>query len=54
LIYNVTSPANPGDYRPVLIWLVKVKPMPALTYQITLVQYFLHGKNIKITRDVCS
>jgi hypothetical protein len=27
--YNVTSPANPGDYRLVLIWLVKVKPLPA-------------------------
>jgi hypothetical protein len=34
----VTSPANPGDYRLVLIWLVKVKPLPALTIRITLVQ----------------
>ena len=26
---HVTSPANPGDYRLVLIWLVEVKPLPA-------------------------
>jgi hypothetical protein len=42
LVYSVTSPANPGDYRLVLIWLVKVKPLPALTIRLQTICACLH------------